>query len=592
MFGSGFALICGLVLLGLAVWLLRRASSPSFDDATPDRTETFSPSPEQDSLEGERQGDPIGTHDESPDLEQSELHEGDAGVHVASADVPSEGLADEPHDGTLAGVHDGDADQQDDGLGATASAGPSDNPLTRGFGGVRRRRRQWASEHGFEYTKEDRDLAQDWVQYLGARDGAVPLSRDVVSGFFEGHQTHIADVNGRTLLAMRRDAYSPVSVQYSSSEAMPEGMRRIEALDQSPFVAYCTDIRALDRMLDARVEDGLRALSQVAADVIWDGEWVLLKISRKLDMSVWDQILSHVCSLVDAAMVLPPEHLSIPLEMDVADQTRAMPGGDLFLETQTRALGGGVGTEEQDATPARHLRAMPDADAAVEWRAEDAETAEEESLEDYPEVTRPAEPVVFPSRSTGRSEGDPEEFYGFHVAGVDEDDDGDHIHGDGAMGTLPRLGEDPEHISPSTARYAQVIRTDVEHEATIFDDYPDDYDAEEYEVDEDADSTDSNSVLRAAWGSDGGDGAAGDAGYRADGHANADSAEGGRVGAGANEGEELSHIARLRRDRRSRGGAGRHRAADAKHARPEPIEAVELEDEDIETVDGEIVEDD
>ena len=376
-------------------------------------------------------------------------------------------------------------------------------------------------------------------------DGA-PVARDVVSGFTEGHLTHFADVGGFTLVAMRRVEPSPVSVHYSTELPMPEGMRRIEPLDQPPFVAYTSDVRALDRLLDARVEDGLQALSQVSSEVVWEADWLILRISRRLDISVWDKILPHVRSLADAAMVLPPESLSIPLEMDLADQTRPMPGGALVIETHTREVGAGVDTKEHrgDETAGGHLRAVPDLEPVGDVVA--GEAAEEATDDARPDITRPAEPVVFPSRSTGRSEGDPERFEDFHVADADAADPDGH---------LPKLGEDPEHIQPSTARRAHVIRSDKEHEATIFDEYSADHAAHEEPVTPYMDSV--------------------------------QPAEGVEY---AEQEEALSHISRLRRDHRRRSGGGRHRAPDARHARPEPIEAVEAED--IETVDGEIVEED
>ena len=508
MSGSGFALVFGLLLLGLAVWLLRRANSSSFRaDANPEPLSSSSLSQED---------------DRPQDSEMDSWLEDDPDPEPEPEPEPAvDSVAEE----------------------TSGSGGLS-------FGGARRKRRAWASEHGFEYAKEDKSLAAAWPRSVvgaGHDSEGAPVARDVVSGFTEGHLTHFADVGGHTLVAMRRVEFSPVSVHYSTELPMPEGMRRIEPLDQPPFVAYTSDVRALDRMLDARVEDGLQALSQVSSEVVWEADWLILRISRKLDVSVWDKILPHVRSLADAAMVLPPESLSIPLEMDLADQTRPMPGGALVIETRTKAVGAGVDKEENldDEMAGGHLRAVPDVEPVGDVVA--GEAAEYAAVEDErPDITRPAEPVVFPSRSTGRSEGAPERFEDFHVADPDDADPDGH---------LPKLGEDPEHIQPSTARRAHVIRSDEEHEATIFDEYSADDAAYEEPVTPYVDSV--------------------------------QPAEGVEY---AEEEEALSHISRLRRDHRRRSGGGRHRAPDARHARPEPIEAVETED--IETVDGEIVDED
>ena len=573
--------------------------------------------------------------------------------------------------------------------------------IGRGFTSVRKRRRTWAQAHGFEYLREDKRLAVSWPAFLlGGGEEPKRVASDVVSGFSEGHNTHIADVDGRTLMAMRRDAYSPVEVQFTEGEAMPEGMRRCEPLDQPPYVAYTTDVRALDRMLDLRVEDALASLAKVASDVVWSGDWVLLRISRKLDTSVWDEILPHVRVLVDAAMVLPPEHVNIPLEMDHADQTRAMPGGALSIDVhanlaaagleaadagdsdagESAAGDGGRGFAEGfDTASSRkgsgegaergHLRAMPDPVAAADEAAagggegagagggagvgagegtalgavvgesagageagvteqgggvadqRQGASAYSETVgpddtahldEGRPEITRPAEPVVFPTRSenqnhVGRSSHDGQSYPSgaeaesadfFKGAGIfeDDDDDGsDHINR-----RLPRLGEDPGHTSQSSGGYSRVIRTEDDHEATIFYDYEDDVEDGDSE-----DFTDSAHVLRAAAEPLVSDDVRGDAAGVEDAGMRGNSA--GAVDAGKQEGafvaeeiaaddvtdiSELTNVAKLRRDRRrarrAAGGGGRHRAPDARHARPEPIEAVEVE---IETVDAEIVED-
>lgn len=555
--------------------------------------------------------------------------------------------------------------------------------IGRGFTSVRKRRRTWAQTHGFEYLREDKRLAASWPAFLlGGGEESKRVASDVVSGFSEGHNTHIADVDGQTLMAMRRDAYSPVEVHFTEGEAMPEGMRRCEPLDQPPYVAYTTDVRALDRMLDLRVEDALASLAKVASDVVWAGDWVLLRISRKLDTSVWDEILPHVRVLVDAAMVLPPEHVNIPLEMDHADQTRAMPGGALSIDVHANLAAAGVdGADAGDSDACKsaagnggrgfaegfdtassrkgsgegaergHLRAMPDpvstadeaaagagggagvgfgegaalgsaagggacagaagsaeqgggAAAQLQEASAYSETVGPDDTahldEGRPEITRPAEPVVFPTRSenqnhVGRSSHDGQSYPSgaeaesadfFKGAGIfdDDDDDGsDHINR-----RLPRLGEDPGHTSQSSEGYSRVIRTEADHEATIFYDYEDDVEDGDSE-----DFTDSAHVLRAAAEPVVSDDVRGDAA----GVVNFGKHEGALAAADiaaddAADISELTNVAKLRRDRRrarrAAGGGGRHRAPDARHARPEPIEAVEVE---IETVDAEIVED-
>ncbi|WP_295643972.1 hypothetical protein [uncultured Corynebacterium sp.] len=397
----------------------------------------------------------------------------------------------------------------------------------------RRKRRAWAHSNGFEHLREDSRTAQEMPDaLLNAMQPEHVVLRDVVAGFFEGYEITIGDLGDSTVLRMRRPARSPVTVYYSVAGAVPAGMRRAELLDQPPFYGFTTDIRALDRMLDERVEDGLATLAHVVSDIVWEGEWIVVRMSRKLDMSVWEQVLPVVRTLADAAMVLPPLIMSTPLEMDSADPTRAWPHGvgadknpTTVTNNSTEQRGEEAKTSEQPGAPAGakpktmksgktrpgHLRAVEDkqttrsrredqdeagTDGAGSAGAADNPAGEER---DRPHIERPAGPVEFPSRSTGRTEGDW--------------DDEDFPLRDETDSSIPSLGEDPDHISGSHSQYARVIR--VEQETSIF-------------------------------------------------------------------GDELSHAAQARRRR------GRHRAPDARHARPEPIEAVEA---DIETVDGEIIED-
>lgn len=573
MVGSMFALILGLALLGLAVWLLLRAkdsdaatgadgadghdggNSCGDADWSPDEDYEWS-EPEGaesdlgDDPEGDFEGDSEG--DEWPAEESGEWAEADDEEWSAAWDGPQ---------------FDSWSEGEDD-PGEYTAEYPADAPASApasamaAFGFPRRRRRQWATDNGFEYTKEDGEVARDWpIALLGDQRRGVPTLREVVSGFVDGHQVHIGDVGSSTLMAMRRVEASPVQVLYSADGAQPAGMRRTDLLDQPPFAAYTTDVRALDRMLDARVEDSLAALSQVARDVAWGQNWTVVRISRKLDFNVWQEILPRLRSLVDAAMVLPPAQTSAPLEMFTADQLRPLPGGPLQVNTADPVNQEEI--EEQAAETssrrAAYLRAVPDgaaddaedaaavgaADTSAEGsdatasaaadsnltqdstaRTEEAAAHAEVPNPERPDITRPAEPVTFPSRTHTRWEGgDPDSFDSFAVGDYDDPAEDDDLHAGRRRrrdGGIPRLGEDPEHMSSHNSQYAQVIRVEAE-EATIF---------EEFE------ETKSTAV-------------------------------------------RLSPVTQRRRS------GGRHRAPEARHARPEPIEPIEYE-----TVDGEVVEDD
>ncbi len=582
MVGSIVALIVGLALLGLAVWLLLRAKAagdPSVEGLEP-------PAHAEHSAEGN--ADYYPGADYEPEGEDGAAFDGAEFDGAAFDDAEYDGAAfddadAEYDDGDYAEYEGGEYEEYDgaafdgaeyDGTdyegdlednaepeeaeSEIVAATPASTSGMAGFGFPRRRRRQWAIDNGFEYTKEDSELARAWpVAITGAQHGRVPMLREVVSGFVDGHQVHIGDVGSSTLMAMRRVEESPVQVLYSAGSAQPAGMRRTDLLDQPPFAAYTTDVRALDRMLDARVEDALAALSQVATDVAWGQNWTVVRVSRKLDFHVWEAILPRLRSLVDAAMVLPPAQTSAPLEMLYADQLRPQPGGPLQVHTDDPLNQEEIEEQAAEASSRRaHLRAVPDgaedaegsdahASAAGEGfgaqagqagarqageagraeRSEEAAAHAEVPNPERPDITRPAEPVAFPSRTHARWEGgDTGSFDSFAVGDYDDDAD-DDVHAGRRRrrdGGIPRLGEDPEHMSAHASQYAQVIRDDAE-EATIF---------------EEVEETKSTAI-------------------------------------------RLSPVTQRRRS------GGRHRAPEARHARPEPIEPIEYE-----TVDGEVVEDD
>ncbi|MGJ4095111.1 hypothetical protein [Corynebacterium macclintockiae] len=590
MVGSIVALIAGLALLGLAVWLLLRAKAAGDPSAEGSEWSTQSEQPAHAEHSAEGNADYYPGADYEPEGEEGAAFDGAAFDGAEFDGAAFDGAEYEYDDGDYAEYEGGEyeeydgaafdgaeydgaeydgADYEDDveynaepeeAESEVVAATPASSTGMAGFGFPRRRRRQWAIDNGFEYTKEDSELARAWpVAITGAQHGRVPMLREVVSGFVDGHQVHIGDMGSSTLMAMRRVEESPVQVLYSAGSAQPAGMRRTDLLDQPPFAAYTTDVRALDRMLDARVEDALAALSQVATDVAWGQNWTVVRVSRKLDFHVWEAILPRLRSLVDAAMVLPPAQTSAPLEMLYADQLRPQPGGPLQVHTDAPLNQEEIEEQAAETSSRRaHLRAVPDgaenadgSDAHASAAGEDpgaqagqagagqagqagqagrAERSEEAAAHaevpnpERPDITRPAEPVAFPSRTHARWEGgDTGSFDSFAVGDYDDADDDVHAGRRRRRdGGIPRLGEDPEHMSAHASQYAQVIRDDAE-EATIF---------------EEVEETKSTAI-------------------------------------------RLSPVTQRRRS------GGRHRAPEARHARPEPIEPIEYE-----TVDGEVVEDD
>jgi hypothetical protein len=312
-------------------------------------------------------------------------------------------------------------------------------PGSSGFTG-RRGRRHWATAHGFEYTREDAFLTAEWpvslIREISATDQG-PAARDLVSGFLDGHQVHIADVAGSTLLALRRGAYSPVDVHVTTAAAMPAGMRHDADLDRMPFTVYASDTRAVGRMLDSRVDEALAALSGVVSDVAFSGAWVVARCARRTDADRWDALLPHLAALGSAARVLPPLVTTATLDISVADPTRPRPASGVLIPVDPSAADAADDADGDTATARPgHLRAVPDAPAAPEPEPEagtgDAVEPEETGEPAHPKVERPSDPVEFPTRSRGQVYGEAD-LDGSWPEDVTED----------GLTSIPALGEEP-----------------------------------------------------------------------------------------------------------------------------------------------------
>ena len=494
MSGSIVALLIGLILLVVAVWLLKHANSQG----------------ESGGAAAARQSVP--SVSSLPNVASNDDGGGDTNDAVSTAGAVPEvadggGAADERFDRAGEDTATDPAGEQDQPeaesqLPPEVDRAPEEGPdmvaaaTTQGglFASIRRRRRQWAAANGAEFTREDLELPQEWPIAALHSVNVSPmraLAKDVVSGFWEGHEYHVADLGEGTLIAMRRAAASPVTVHYSREQGVTEGLRRSELLDQPPYAAYTSDVRALDRMLDVRVEDSLAALSQVASDVIWGGDWVVLSISRKLDSSIWLQILPELLSLAHAAMVLPPRTMSVVLELENADQTRALPGTTVSLTpagagSADRPQGEGASQEKAERgcdegpvgekksrpgylrpvgqTPAAPVGEGGPEEAAAPPSSESAaagvyagQESDESSFFDRPHIERPANPVEFPSRFDRGREAGPADDFSDPVLEMDSEN-------------IPLIGEDPDHISASVGQRPQVIRVDIERAPTIFSD--------------------------------------------------------------------------------------------------------------------------
>lgn len=413
-----FALLLGLLLVVVAIGLLWFSQKPS---------ETY---PHQDDERHDEQhaGDEqYGESDVTPDVEP----------HSESYD---EGYAEQPTSFISA---------------VSRRRAPSE----------RKQRKAWAQDRGLEYIRSDADIAETF--------GEQGTLTDVVSGFYRAHELNIGDMGSRTIMAIRREAASPVEIHWSTQD-VDQTLRRAELLDLVPFAVATSDVRALDRMVDSRVIEAVEAFAEdgTVAQLRFREDWLLLDVL--VGAEYWQEMLPYVKLLLDASMVLPPMNTVIPLDLSLGDRTRPLPGevfgdhseGDLSDSFEASGSAKNVrdtavrGSVAEKEVLVSHIHPVPSADSEPVGRH-----ARERLIDNpgenpvRPEVIRPADPVLFPSRSQARNLGDTGSFQAFTVEEPDPD-----------SAVIPPIGENPDHSVQS--EYADVSSRVIRSPAptTIFTD--------------------------------------------------------------------------------------------------------------------------
>lgn len=387
---------------------------------------------------------------------------------------------------------------------------PDAQASSAGFDFIRKHRRGWAEKHDFEFLREDPTSATKWkFPVLGLpqppRNAQAAVLTNVVAGFHEQQQVLIGDIGGETVIAMRRLEPSLVTLAFSRTPLSPppRGVRAVPDLNLRPFSTVASNPRAAQAMFDSRVADSLVALSQVAQTVACFNEWVVAVLIPRLDQSIWEAIFPQLRSIADAAMVLPPSALNAPLIMDDADQTRPMPGGKPARAQgqapaaskqrgpgSTPASARGAQPQSQQPTPAAPrpgtaatprpaaasskpgspLRAVrrgpvPAPKAAAARTAASAPPPANEP--ERPNLSRPAEPVAFPTRSREVSQGRSASFDEFHVGDIPRTPQPGQPGQSGAR--IPRVGQDSGHIdAPDHGGRPRVVRPNGQANPTIF----------------------------------------------------------------------------------------------------------------------------
>lgn len=190
---------------------------------------------------------------------------------------------------------------------------------------LRRERRAWAEEKGFEFSRSDDWLNDEWSR--GAAAGGA-AAKDIVSGQAYGHEMLLMDLGGVNVMAVRRGAASDVVIDARRISAPEEESSAdlIEALTLGEFRVLATDTGVAQRLVDERVTTAFEVMPEVVTAVWMESDWVLAQTGRGSHAADWEAMLAPLSLLADAARALPPRGVAAQvLQLDDLDPTRQMP---------------------------------------------------------------------------------------------------------------------------------------------------------------------------------------------------------------------------------------------------------------------------
>lgn len=207
------------------------------------------------------------------------------------------------------------------------------------FRPARRERKQWAQQHGFEYTKSDALLADEWTRNVAA-SGAP--ARDVVSGIVAGYEVHFADLAGVRIFALRRAAASDVVVELQRADAAEQPTTQPDPLasdffqqtalvsvgNQGAYEVFSDEPAVAQRLIDTRFSQAVAALPATLERLWGETEWLIGEWSEQVTFADWDASLPAFVQLADAFRVLPPSEMAVgqpALRKTQLDPSRFLP---------------------------------------------------------------------------------------------------------------------------------------------------------------------------------------------------------------------------------------------------------------------------
>ncbi|EEW51072.1 hypothetical protein HMPREF0290_0266, partial [Corynebacterium efficiens YS-314] len=188
-------------------------------------------------------------------------------------------------------------------------------------------RKQRASRHGFDFIREDAFLTDEWSRGA-ASTGAV--ARDVASGMAEGYETHLVDLAGVPVMAMRRGRTSEVVIDARRSTLITDPERTdsddlVEVDSFAGFTLLSNMATVAQRFVDERVRVAFEAMPEAVSAVWFESDWVLAETVRGSSAEDWENMLRPLALLTDASFTLPPRAEDTAVNLALIEPTRTKP---------------------------------------------------------------------------------------------------------------------------------------------------------------------------------------------------------------------------------------------------------------------------
>lgn len=238
------------------------------------------------------------------------------------------------------------------------------SPLSVLPGATRREKRSWAHERGFDYQRTDDFLTDEWSRGAASTGAAA---RDVVSGIVNGHEMHLAELGGITVMALRRPQASDVvlDARRARLEESAESDDLIPVTSVADFQILSNDQGAAERMMDERFRQALENMPDTVTAVWMESDWVLAQTAKGSTHQDWDHMTGLLAVIAIAARVLPPRMgATQAVDFSDCDPSRPMPVPPSYFEDEA-----------------------------------------DEDLPDMPQIARQEEPIPLPTRAQGESHG-------------------------------------------------------------------------------------------------------------------------------------------------------------------------------------------